>query len=57
MSGALVKAEDAVIKPENVGPSVDTSTWPLLLKNWDQRTLSLGLLHAAGCIPSGVENF
>ena len=36
---ALIKKEDAeemVIKPEAIGPSVDTSGWPLLLKNWDQ---------------------
>jgi len=34
---ALVKAsEDAVIKPEKVAPALDTSNWPLLLKNWDQ---------------------
>ena len=37
---ALVKQQDAdelVIKPEAVTPTVDTSGWPLLLKNWDQR--------------------
>jgi len=36
---ALVKANeeaDYLIKPENVAPTLDTSTWPLLLKNWDQ---------------------
>jgi H/ACA ribonucleoprotein complex subunit 4 len=25
------------IKPQAVAPSVDTSQWPLLLKNFDQR--------------------
>lgn len=40
---ALVKQSDSdemVIKPEAVTPAVDTSSWPLLLKNWDQRMLS-----------------
>jgi H/ACA ribonucleoprotein complex subunit 4 len=37
---ALVKASEAdySIKPENITPTIDTSAWPLLLKNWDQRT-------------------
>ena len=37
---ALVKADEAdyTIKPENITPKIDTSAWPLLLKNWDQRT-------------------
>ena len=25
------------IKPEAVTPAIDTSTWPLLLKNYDKR--------------------
>ena len=29
--------EDYSIKPEAVTPAVDTSTWPLLLKNCDKR--------------------
>jgi len=36
---ALVKAGedlDMTIKPENITPSVDTSAWPLLLKNWEK---------------------
>ncbi len=28
---------DYAIKPEAVTPSVDTSTWPLLLKNYEKR--------------------
>jgi H/ACA ribonucleoprotein complex subunit 4 len=28
---------DYSIKPEAVTPAVDTSTWPLLLKNYDKR--------------------
>ena len=38
---ALVKKQDEdsmVIKPENVAPAIDTSDWPLLLKNWEKRT-------------------
>lgn len=41
---ALVKQDDGdemIIKPEAVTPSVDTSAWPLLLKNWDQCTSDL----------------
>ena len=34
---------DMVIKPEAVTPAVNTSNWPLLLKNWDQ-CMSLVLL-------------
>ena len=36
---ALVKQDDGeelIIKPEAVNPTVDTSGWPLLLRNWDQ---------------------
>lgn len=28
--------DSMIIKPEAVGSNVDTSHWPLLLKNWDQ---------------------
>jgi H/ACA ribonucleoprotein complex subunit 4 len=28
---------DMIIKPDATAPKVDTSEWPLLLKNWDQR--------------------
>jgi hypothetical protein len=31
------KEVDYSIKPEAVTPVVDTSTWPLLLKNYDKR--------------------
>ncbi len=31
------KEVDYTIKPEAVTPAVDTSTWPLLLKNYDKR--------------------
>lgn len=29
--------EDYSIKPEAVKPALDTSNWPLLLKNYDKR--------------------
>lgn len=29
--------EDYSIKPQAVTPSLDTSDWPLLLKNYDKR--------------------
>lgn len=28
--------EDFTIKPEAVAPAIDTSNWPLLLKNYDK---------------------
>lgn len=37
---ALVAAQpdvDYTIKPQAITPSVDTSDWPLLLKNYDKR--------------------
>ena len=30
--------EEHIIKPQAVTPAIDTSTWPLLLKNYDKRT-------------------
>jgi len=41
---ALVKANEAdySIKPENITPTIDTSAWPLLLKNWDQLLVRTG---------------
>jgi hypothetical protein len=33
--------EDYSIKPEAVTPAVDTSTWPLLLKNYNQRKFTI----------------
>lgn len=29
--------EEHIIKPQAVTPAVDTSSWPLLLKNYDKR--------------------
>lgn len=34
---AAVAKEDYTIKPEAVTPSIPTSEWPLLLKNYDKR--------------------
>ncbi|KAK4540962.1 centromere/microtubule-binding protein cbf5 [Oleoguttula mirabilis] len=53
---ALVKQDDGdemIIKPEAVSPSVDTSSWPLLLKNWDQLLVRTGHFTPipAGCTP------
>ena len=33
-----VEEEEYSIKPQAVTPTIDTSSWPLLLKNYDQRT-------------------
>ena len=44
---------DYSIKPEAVVPAVDTSTWPLLLKNYDKREFdhgSMDLEHTLLCI-------
>jgi len=54
---ALVKQtyedDDQIIKPEAVTPSVDTSEWPLLLKNWDRLLVRTGHFTPipAGCTP------
>lgn len=42
--------EDYSIKPQAVTPSIDTSSWPLLLKNYDKRKL---LLPPASFLPRG----
>lgn len=36
--------EDYTIKPQAVTPAVDTSDWPLLLKNYDKRELAVFFL-------------
>jgi len=33
---ALQKSGEYLIKPESVKPQLDTSQWPLLLKNYDK---------------------
>ena len=35
------------IRPENSAPTVDTSQWPLLLKNYDKRKLLLEMFAQA----------
>ncbi|GAB2270101.1 centromere/microtubule-binding protein cbf5 [Dionaea muscipula] len=36
------KAVDFMIKPQNVTPSIDTSQWPILLKNYDRLNVRTG---------------
>ena len=36
------------IKPESITPAVDTSTWPLLLKNYDKCKLPWGFFVPYG---------
>ncbi|KAK5134915.1 centromere/microtubule-binding protein cbf5 [Meristemomyces frigidus] len=53
---ALVKHNDddeQIIKPEAITPTLDTSSWPLLLKNWDQLLVRTGHFTPipAGCTP------
>ncbi|EMF12160.1 putative rRNA pseudouridine synthase [Sphaerulina musiva SO2202] len=45
--------DSMIIKPEAVGSNVDTSHWPLLLKNWDQLLIRTGHFTPipAGCTP------
>jgi H/ACA ribonucleoprotein complex subunit 4 len=35
------KEEEHVIKPQAVAPAIDTSQWPLLLKNYEKRACTL----------------
>lgn len=42
MSTEVSGSDQFVIKPENVNASVDTSTWPLLLKNYDKLVVRTG---------------
>ncbi|KAK3109911.1 centromere/microtubule-binding protein cbf5, partial [Teratosphaeriaceae sp. CCFEE 6253] len=54
---AMVKkdegADDMIIKPEAITPKIDTSSWPLLLRNWDQLLVRTGHFTPipAGCTP------
>lgn len=41
MAAAPKDIADFSIKPEAVTPTIPTSEWPLLLKNYDQRELPL----------------
>ncbi|KAK9485094.1 pseudouridine synthase [Lipomyces starkeyi] len=42
MAATASNSGDFIIKPENVGSNVDTSTWPLLLKNYDKLIVRTG---------------
>ncbi|TKA28967.1 Centromere/microtubule-binding protein cbf5 [Salinomyces thailandicus] len=46
-------SEDMVIKPEAITPQLDTSDWPLLLRNWDRLLVRTGHFTPipAGCTP------
>lgn len=46
--------EQYVIKPQNTVPSLDTSNWPLLLKNYDKMLVRSGHFTP---IPSGSSPF
>jgi len=39
------EGDEFVIKPQATAPAVDTSQWPLLLKNFDRRPFSSGALY------------
>lgn len=45
--------KDYTIKPENTTPTVDTSDWPLLLKNYNQLLVRTGHFTPipVGCTP------
>ena len=52
----VAKQEDEkeyTIKPENIGPVVDTSDWPLLLKNYNKLLIRTGHFTPipVGCTP------
>ncbi|KAJ3153795.1 centromere/microtubule-binding protein cbf5 [Geranomyces michiganensis] len=52
---------DYMIKPTSVTPSLDTSTWPLLLKNYDKLNVRTGHYTPipSGCAPlkRDIENY
>lgn len=49
--------EDYSIKPTAVTPSIDTSSWPLLLKNYDKREYALDSIPNGGAYcTSSVES-
>lgn len=51
-TGDTQMAEDYEIKPDKVSPTLDTSKWPLLLKNYDQLNVRTGQYTP---IPSGYS--
>eukprot|EP00743_Colponemidia_sp_Colp-15_P000365 GILK01000421.1.p1 GENE.GILK01000421.1~~GILK01000421.1.p1 ORF type:complete len:469 (+),score=94.82 GILK01000421.1:48-1409(+) len=51
--GEKQATEDFMIKPEKIAPTLDTSKWPLLLKNFEQLNIRTGHYTPipAGCSP------
>jgi hypothetical protein len=49
MAAATKDIADFSIKPESVTPTIPTSEWPLLLKNYDQREFASSLLFCRAC--------
>ena len=50
MALVVAKTEvDYAIKTEKSAPTVDTSDWPLLLKNYDKREASTRIQHQQAC--------
>ncbi|GMG99051.1 hypothetical protein Nepgr_000891 [Nepenthes gracilis] len=41
-NNSTAQTEDFLIKPQNVTPSIDTSQWPILLKNYDRLNVRTG---------------
>ena len=54
MAVAVAKEDpDYTIKPESITPAIDTSTWPLLLKNYNKLLVRTGHFTPipVGCTP------
>lgn len=55
------KEDELTIKPSNVTPPVDTSTWPLLLKNWDKLLARTGhftpIPHGANPLKRDLKSY
>lgn len=45
---------DFVIKPQSIVPPIDTSKWPLLLKNYDKLNVSAMAAQRARCAPAAA---
>ncbi|KAJ3334194.1 centromere/microtubule-binding protein cbf5 [Blyttiomyces sp. JEL0837] len=58
---AATESADYVIKPSSVTPSLDTSEWPLLLKNYDKLNVRTGHYTpiSSGCSPlkRDIDNY
>lgn len=59
MTMDIVKAgaeeEEQIIKPQAVAPAVDTSDWPLLLKNYEKRVSPPGTTSATSAERAGRQ--